>query len=71
MKWWNKSKKYRDAQWHVVNLPSPNGQRWRQPEIKKWCQMQPGGGRFYWSSYKNIWYFEKGYDAILFDLRWI
>ena len=70
MKNWNKSKRYREASWHVVDLPAHTRQRWRQPEIKLWCQEQPSKGKFYWSPHQNLWYFELIEDASWFILRW-
>jgi hypothetical protein len=39
-------------------------------EAKRWCQQQPGGGRFYVRPYTSEWYFEFSEDALAFKLKW-
>ena len=68
MRWWNKSKKYKDAGWYAVKLPDPT---YHFKILKVWCQQQPGRGRFYYSLYKNAWYFELAKDASWFILKWM
>ena len=85
MKYWNKSKKYREQQWHRVKLavdqplePAlrvfyPVGMRSAYElslsELKRWCQQQPSTGKFYYSPYTG-WWFEKREDASWFILKW-
>jgi len=85
MKYWNKSKKYREQQWHrvrlVVDQPIDPTTRIFYPakfmaahglalsKLKRWCQQQPSDGKFYYSPYTG-WWFEKMEDASWFILKW-
>lgn len=84
MKYWNKSKKYRELSWTKVEGLSlytepywfaPNGIRESklidEKAAKLWCQQQPGRDRFYFGPYTGIWYFESSEDALAFKLKWI
>jgi hypothetical protein len=66
MKYWNKSKKYREQQWKHLDGPLPVSVR----EAKRWCQLQPSKGRFYHSPYTG-WWFELDTDASWFALKWL
>lgn len=75
MKYWNKSKKYRES-WIVVAGP-----QYFTDHAKQWCQQQSSKGRFYYSSstqcntkvgiiyYNWKWYFENSEDAPIFKLK--
>jgi len=77
MKYWNKSKKYRNQQWHQVttvrahgqNLPLVAGKSYDFGALKYWCQQQASEGKFYYSPYTG-WWFEKMEDASWFVLKW-
>jgi hypothetical protein len=64
MKYWNKSKKYREQQWvRVTSVKNYDTQG-----LKLWCQRQDSPARFY---YDNVaWWFESKADASWFLLKW-
>lgn len=39
-------------------------------EAKRWCQEQPGDGRFYMQPYLNKWWFEFSEDALAFKMKY-
>ena len=66
MKYWNKTKKYRELHWTLVTL---EGHHWEH--IKIWCQRHPSPYRFYSGTYtRHNWYFENREDALAFKLIW-
>lgn len=68
MKYWNKSKKYRDT-WHTVKIDYDHRTTdWEY--MKYWCQYNSSTFRFYSGNYtRNVWYFENSEDALIFKLR--
>lgn len=66
MKYWNKTKKYRELHWTTVAI-APGS--W--DEMKLWCQRHPSKYRFYSGSHERYaWYFEDPEDALVFKLVW-
>jgi hypothetical protein len=79
LKYWNKSKKYRDT-WTAVEGPA----YFNRAEVKRWCQLNGSSDRFYFGPYyfkKKVpgfpimkdpwlWYFENSEDALAFSLIW-
>ena len=81
MKYWNKSKKYRES-WTVISDIDP----YTEMEAKRWCQLHESNGRFFFTEkltyriaddLKTVianprrWYFENAQDATVFKLVWI
>lgn len=68
MKYWNKSRKYRDT-WTMVVMDNHHITNWEH--LKHWCQNNSSKFRFYSGAYmRNIWYFENPEDALVFKLVW-
>lgn len=77
MKYWNKSKKYRET-WTKVDGPS----HWKSEEAKRWCQLNGSSNRFFFRldfplaimsisrDFYWPWYFENAQDATAFRLVW-
>jgi hypothetical protein len=66
VKYHNKQKKFRLAEWAVA--PPPN--MFNVQEAKRWCQQHPSKCKFYFH-YTNIrWWFEDKNDALHFALVW-
>ena len=66
MKYWNKDKEVRRKHWFTVSPPKIH----QQQEAKRWCQLQPSNGRFYFHFSNTRWWFEQEADALMFALRW-
>lgn len=65
MKFLNEKKKYREN-WKTS---PPPGQQYIQA-AKRWCQQNPGKGRFYFHYTNTRWWFEFEDDALVFALTW-
>lgn len=66
MKYHNKQKKYRLAEWAVAPAPP----RVHMTSAKKWCQQHPSVGKFYYHYTNTRWWFEDKNDALHFALVW-
>lgn len=66
MKYLNKKKKYRLAEWYTAPPPS----RVLVPQAKKWCQQNISKGHFYFHYTNTKWWFEDSQDAVAFTLVW-
>ena len=64
MKWTNKFKLIRRADWPVVSAPPME----RVKEAHAWCAAQESTGYFYHHFTNTRWWFEHEQDAILFAL---
>jgi hypothetical protein len=70
MKYWNKTRKYRELSWVSVRIEYDHHNSWWE-EMKIWCQRHPSKYRFYSGTYtRSNWYFEDSEDALVFKLRW-
>lgn len=70
MKYWNKTKKYRETQWTLVIVDyQKSSKSWMQMKVE--CQRDGSKNRFYTGNYtKNNWYFENEEDALVFKLKY-
>ena len=66
MKYYNKKKKYRTAEWTV----SPAPKQYLVGEAKRWCQQHPSKNKFYFHYTNTRWWFENKDDALHFALVW-
>ena len=66
MKYHNKQKKYRLAEWTVAAAPSIN----LVNNAKHWCQQQSSDSKFYFHYTNTRWWFENKDDALHFALVW-
>ena len=65
MKWCNKSKKERRANWFTAQPPVYTCIN----EVHQWCNKYESTGRFYYHYTNTRWWFEFEEDAILFALK--
>jgi hypothetical protein len=70
MKYWNKTKKYREQSWVVVEIDYESaGVPWET--LKLLCQRDSSTSRFYSGCYsRRLWYFENPEDALVFKLKY-
>jgi hypothetical protein len=67
VKYHNKQKKFRLAEWIVA--PAPN--MFNVAAAKRWCQQHPSKSKFYFHYTNTQWWFEDKNDALHFALVWM